>query len=97
VALLFCHFELKALKPTSEAYHKELKTLGDHIRKRRLDLTLLQKDVAKIIGETEATIYNWENNQSEPSLVFVPRIIEFIGYAPTSLAAHGFRERIALY
>lgn len=62
VALPFCKIELKAPKPPPAGYPKILKTLGDHIRKKRLDLGLLQKDVAKIIGTTESTIWNREND-----------------------------------
>jgi hypothetical protein len=42
VALHFCEVTLTAKKPLSEAYPKTLKTLGDHLRKRRLDLNLFQ-------------------------------------------------------
>jgi len=32
--------------------------MGKHIRKRRIDLGLMQKDVAKIIGVSECSIWN---------------------------------------
>jgi len=56
-------------------------TIGEHIRKRRLDLGLFQQDVAEIIGVCEATIWGWENGR-EPELRHVPKIIEFLGYVP---------------
>jgi transcriptional regulator with XRE-family HTH domain len=80
--LPFCHFALKAKKPQSPDYPRELKTLGDHLRKKRLDLKLLQRDVAKRLGANETTIYNWEKNRSNPSLQFIPKIIRFLGYFP---------------
>jgi len=55
--LPFCHLTLKAKKPLPLGYPQILKTLGDHLRKRRLDLNLLQKEVAEIIGVDETTIY----------------------------------------
>jgi DNA-binding XRE family transcriptional regulator len=67
------------------------------LRKRRLDLTLLQKDVAKMIGVKEDTIYNWENNRSSPQLHYVPRIIEFLGYVPYSGELKTLGERIVNY
>jgi transcriptional regulator with XRE-family HTH domain len=73
---------LKAQRPLHPAYPKTLKTLGDHLRKRRLDLSLLQRDVARKIGVDKTTIHNWETNQKNPSLHFIPRIIKFIGYFP---------------
>jgi hypothetical protein len=43
--LPFCQITLKALKPKGSEYPKELKTFGDHLRKKRLDLRLLRKEV----------------------------------------------------
>jgi transcriptional regulator with XRE-family HTH domain len=59
-----------------------LNTLGDHIRARRLDLRLYQKDVAAQIIRTVDTITNWELNRCQPELQYIPRIIEFLGYDP---------------
>ena len=56
--------------------------MGDHIRKRRLDMGLLQKEVAIILGADGATITNWELNHNFPQLRFIPTIIEFLGYWP---------------
>jgi transcriptional regulator with XRE-family HTH domain len=80
--LPFCRFALKAKKPQSPDYPGELKTLGDHLRKKRLDLKLLQRDIAQRLGVDETTIYNWEKNRSTPSLRFIPKIINFLGYVP---------------
>jgi transcriptional regulator with XRE-family HTH domain len=95
--LPFCHISLKGQKPLHQAYPKELNTLGDHLRKKRLDLKLLQKDVAKIIGVEEATIWNWENNRSSPKLRHIPKIIEFLGYTPLNTYAKTFGESIVSY
>ena len=61
-ALPFCHTELRAPKPKLARYTKEINTLGDHIRKRRLGLKLLQLDVAEQIGVHEQTVTGWEGN-----------------------------------
>ena len=37
----------------------------EHIRKRRLDLGLLQYEVATAIGVTESTVWNWKHG-TEP-------------------------------
>jgi transcriptional regulator with XRE-family HTH domain len=86
-----------AKKPLNSAYPKKLVTLGDHIRKKRLDLGLFQKDVAVTIGVNTCTITNWEKGHSEPKIRFIPRINEFLGYKlplppPTTLG-----ERIEQY
>ena len=56
-------------------------TVGDHIRKKRMDLGLLQREVAEIIGVTESSVWNWEHG-TEPELQYNPRIIKFLGYIP---------------
>ncbi len=94
VALPFCHFTLKSQKPLPEAYPRELTTLGDHLRKKRLDLKLFQKDVAKIIGCDECSIWNWENNYNIPVLKFIPKIINFLGYVPYDITTLTLGERI---
>ena len=56
-------------------------TIGEHIRKKRMDLGLLQREVAEIIGVTESSIWNWEHGV-EPELQYNPKIIKFLGYIP---------------
>jgi len=73
---------LRAKKPLSARYPRELKTLGDHLCKRRLDLGLLQREVAERLGADKASVVNWECNATYPALHWRPRIIEFLGYAP---------------
>jgi transcriptional regulator with XRE-family HTH domain len=80
--LPFCHLVLTASKLQSSDYPSQLNTLGDHIRKRRLDLGLYQKDVAKRLGVDENTIWRWERNESNPMVHHIPAIIRFLGYSP---------------
>jgi len=58
--------------------------LGDHIRKRRLDLGLRQKDVAATLGVTDSSITGWERNCFNPQTIHLPRIIAFLGYTPST-------------
>lgn len=81
-ALPFCHLSLKAPRPKSELYPDELKTYGDHIRARRLDLGLTQRQAAEEIGVDEASVFNWESNRIEPAVRLIPNIIRFLGYCP---------------
>ena len=60
-------------------YPKKMKTLGDHIRARRLDLGLLQKDVAGILGVSTDTITSWERGRIQPMHRHYIRIKEFLG------------------
>ncbi len=69
-----------ATKSKGYGYPKELKTLGDRIRAKRIDEGLLQRDVAGIIGVCAETVLHWEKNQNFPSTKFHPKIMEFLGY-----------------
>lgn len=64
------------------AYPKEIKTLGNHLKKRRLDLGLLQRQVAERLGVHEQTLSHWEGNETFPALPHWPAIIGFLGYDP---------------
>ena len=81
-ALPFCHVSLTASRPLSTGYPQELKTLGDHLRKRRLDLGLPQSNVARLLGVDPESVSNWERGYCSPRLQFIPRVIEFLGYVP---------------
>lgn len=81
-ALPFCQVRLSARKPSNRAYPKELQTWGDHLRKRRLDLGLLQCEVAEQVDCSASSINHWETNRTQPNISQVPAIIAFLGYAP---------------
>jgi transcriptional regulator with XRE-family HTH domain len=72
----------RAQKPKLSRYPKELSCIGDHIRQKRLDLKLEQKEVAQIIQVSESTIWNWETNRMEPLARYYPAIMAFLGYCP---------------
>jgi transcriptional regulator with XRE-family HTH domain len=94
--LPFYQVALPVQKPLPEAYPKTLKTLGDHLRKRRLDLKLLQKQVGERLGASAASVYNWESGMFTPSIRFIPRIVQFLGYHPQKTTCRSFREGIIL-
>jgi transcriptional regulator with XRE-family HTH domain len=75
---------------------KDPVTLGDHLRRRRLELGLYQKDVAVQIGVTTSTIWNWENNWSSITLSCMPKVIAFLGYNPVP-CPNDLMERLAWY
>ena len=75
-------------------YPNQISSLGDHIRKRRMDLKLLQKQVADQIGVHEMTITGWEGNATSPEVRYMPAIIQFLGYNPLPVAS-SLPERLA--
>jgi len=80
--LPLCQRKLNAAKPKPYDYPADPKTLGEHLRKRRLDLHLVQREVADIFGVNESTIQNWEVGSHSVSLSAWPTVLEFLGYDP---------------
>ena len=80
-ALPFCHVKLKAPRPSSK-YPKTLETLGDHIKARRLEVGLFQRQVADELGTDETTLFRWERNTARPQIRYFPLILKFLGYDP---------------
>jgi site-specific DNA recombinase len=72
----------------------EPQTVGDHIRRRRLDLKMLQREVAEQVGVDTTSVFNWEANTASPEIRYMPAIIEFLGYNPLP-EANGWGERLA--
>lgn len=72
---------LKSLIP--KPYHFELLTIGDHIKRKRLESGLLLREAAKIMGVRMETVIHWESGQTlEPNLKAWPHIIRFLNYCP---------------
>ena len=44
--------------------HPQIKTLGDHLRVKRLDLGLSQKQVAEELSIEKTTLKNWETKRA---------------------------------
>ena len=99
-ALPFCHVRLTTRKPDNPTYPKAVKTLGDHLRKRRMDLGLLQREVALQLGVDPMSVNSWEVGRTVPQVRFIPAVITFLGYdphpEPVSFAAWVTQRRKAL-
>jgi DNA-binding transcriptional regulator YiaG len=61
------------------------KTLGDHIRKKRIDLQMSMTQLALLLGLgiTDSAVEKWEKDQNRPTEEHHKRIVEFIGFDPT--------------
>lgn len=84
-ALPCLRYEKQMVKPFDGRIPMNPKTLGEHIRKRRMELGLCQSDIAKLFKVSKDCIYLWESNRNSPQTIFYPRIIEFLGYFPFDL------------
>lgn len=78
-ALPFSVVNKRVAMPLPKSYPRELKTIGDHIRKRRMDLSLLQKEVSGILGVTEECFGLWELGKDAPRIKYMPKSIAFLG------------------
>ena len=85
----FCHLRIKALRRpcpdywiTTQTAPEAPRTLGEHIRRRRIDLHILQKDVAAGLRVNIETLKNWERGVGSPSIRQIPAILAFLGYDP---------------
>jgi len=78
--LPFVQVIVKAQKPS--LYPRHPTTLGQHLKKRRIELGLLQKEVAGRLGLDECTIGNWEKDRTYPAVRYLPRLIRYLGYDP---------------
>jgi DNA-binding XRE family transcriptional regulator len=78
--LPFGRIELKGqkIKPFSE----QPVTLGEHLRKRRLELGLFQREVAHLLAADSHSVSEWEKDHAKPGIRFWPAIIGFLGYDP---------------
>ena len=63
-----------------------VRTIGDHIRKHRLENGLTQAEVAEDVGVTATALGHWETNKRTPSERFLPRIAWLLGYQPVLAA-----------
>ena len=72
-------------------------TIGEKLKNKRIELGLLQKDLASIIGVCEDSITLWENNRNEPSKRYYPKIIQFLGYVPFDVDTSTLGGQIKLY
>ena len=95
VALPFCHLTLTAQKPSN--IPQILKTWGDHILKRRLELKLFQREVAQLLGVNETSVYDWEKHRTDPMVHLIPRITEFLGYIPPMFSGQTTGQKIVTY
>jgi transcriptional regulator with XRE-family HTH domain len=77
-------------------YPLEPVSVGDFLRKRRIDLGMMQREVARSLNVSVVSIRNWEGNWREPHLSELPAIINFIGYCPYDIGLTLF-QRVAVW
>ena len=85
-------------KPLASAHFQQLrnypanpKTLGEHLRKKRIDMQLSMSQLGELLGlgVTDSTIEKLEKNQNRPTEPYRTRIIEFLGFDPETAKPTG--------
>jgi transcriptional regulator with XRE-family HTH domain len=76
-----CALTLNALRPKD--YSETPQSLGEHLKKRRKELGLLQREAAERMGIQRDTYVNWEKGKTEPVAAQFRPVLEFLGYDPT--------------
>jgi DNA-binding XRE family transcriptional regulator len=81
-----------------KGYPANPKTIGEAIRKRRVDLDRRQIDAATLIGCHELTVVNWEKGQWTPHIKHLASMVRFLGYKCVTRSrrcrrsSHGLRK-----
>jgi len=57
-------------------------TLGEHVKKARIDKNHFQKQAAAEIGVSVDSLCYWENGRTQPEIRYYPQIIQYIGFNP---------------
>jgi len=79
------------------SYPENPTTIGEHIRKKRMEQRLFQTDLARLLKVTPDCITYWENKRSEPQIQYYPQIVKFLGYYPFDLDLTTFMGRLKAY
>ena len=89
------HIRLKCRKP--KGYADEPETIGEHIKKRRLEMGLTQAQAAARLGVSASTLLHWETGKKLPLARTLGSVIPFLGYdpfpEPASISERLFYER----
>ncbi|MBI4664388.1 MAG: helix-turn-helix transcriptional regulator [Verrucomicrobia bacterium] len=87
-AVPFSHLALRCRKPRNDKYlwfetpPDQPSHIGEHIKKRRLELKLKAAEVQRLFGIDKGTLADWEHGKHTPSKRMQSRIVRFLGYDP---------------
>ncbi len=66
-----------------KGYPEVPKTLGEHLRKRRLDFRQTQEQTAARFGISPTAYQGWEAGRIIPNIAKWPEVTRFLGYDPS--------------
>ena len=92
---------ISRLKPLKSLHFARLRqypsnptTLGEHLRKKRIDMQLSMAKLAQLLGLgiTDTAIEKWEKNQNRPTEPYQTRLVEFLGFDPAFVRSRPLAE-----
>ncbi len=87
--ILVGHDAFKAFILRKKGIISQPRTLGEHLRSRRLLLDLRQEDVARQLGTLREVYDRWERDERVPVISEWPRILVFLSYYPFAIITPG--------
>lgn len=88
---------LSARRATPIGIPEELRTLGDHIRKARIERGEYQSDLAKMFRVTPDTVTNWELNRNKVGREYYPIVEKYLGYLSKEFELTELAHKLAFY
>ena len=61
---------------------REPKTIGEHLRRRRLELGIFQSEAARKLGVSTVTLSRWECGKVYPTWPQQPAVAAYLGFNP---------------
>lgn len=61
---------------------RDPKTLGEHLKRRRVQLGQKQAEAARILGISTVSLSRWELDKGFPSWGYQQAVIDYLGYDP---------------
>jgi hypothetical protein len=89
--LPICHRTICIKRSTISPHFRQLRryptsprTIGEHLRKKRIDMQLSMTQLADSLGLeiSDSAIEKWEKNQNRPTDGHRIRIVDFLGFDP---------------
>lgn len=91
---------LTVKSPKPKDYSEAPQSLGEHLKKRRRELGLLQREAGERMGVSAETVSNWEIGKTKPAPSQFKPVAGFLGYdpapEPTTLAERFEAKRRSL-
>ena len=83
VVLPFCHLRLEGHRPRPKGYPEAPDSLGDHLRRWRMDGALTQAAAARLLRVQLNTVRAWERGRRSPAGPAMARVVALLGYDPS--------------